>query len=470
MDNFDRNDRSRVRYMSPSQQAITIDRVMPCNLEAERAILGAILVEQPHLFAARENLSIDDFYLEAHRIIFRAFHSLQQSETAIDLITLKAELHRSGKLEAVGGAPYIASLTNGMPGALNVRHYAGLVRQASIRRQVIQLTSAATNRAFQDEEECCGIIESLQMELLKLAEAGRKKAIWIKSADLVRDAYLEIEAIAQRKTDTVGLDTGFRQLNRMTQGFKRGDLIIVAGRPGHGKSSWATNVITNGILRHGWRVGLFTIEMSAVEIMKRALYAEAEIDSYRAGSGYLNRDDWRRLAAAASQLAESRLNVDESGGLTIGELRSRAQSLAVEGNLDLVVVDYLQLMSGSGRRTENRVAEITEISRGLKILAKDLNAPVIALSQLSRAIEGDKNRKPILSDLRESGSIEQDADIVLFIWREELRSGKEEDHGKAELIIGKQRNGPTGNINLVFLSKFTKFVDATSQQELPGYE
>jgi replicative DNA helicase len=449
---------------------IDLEKTLPSNIESERAIIGAILLEQTYLFAASEVVSPDDFYLDAHRKMFKAIQSLQQAESGIDLITLKAELQRTNSLEACGGAAYLFSLTDGLPRALNIQHYAGLVKDASVRRQVIKLTNEAMIRSYQDEEPNNAIIESLQFDLLKLSSSSQKKPTWIKAADLVATAYNEIESIANRKTDTVGLNTGFADLNRLTQGFHRGDLVIIAGRPGHGKSSLAVNIITTGILKHGWRVGLFTIEMSAVEIMKRAMYAEAEVDSYRAGSGYLTKEDWRRLSVTAGQLAETRLKVDESGGLTIAQIRSRAQSLAIDMGLDLIVVDYLQLMSGSGKRNDNRVNEITEITRGLKNLAKDLNIPIIALSQLNRMIEGDKTRKPMLADLRESGSIEQDADMVLFIWREELRSGKAEDYGRAELIIGKQRSGPTGSIVLTFLPKITKFVDgAPNQPEFKEY-
>jgi replicative DNA helicase len=447
---------------------ITLEKSLPCNVEAERAILGAITIHQPYLFEAGEILTRDDFYLEAHRKMWDAIVSLQKSDTAIDLLTIKTELQKTNNLEACGGGAYLFSLCDGLPGALNVRHYADIVREESAKRKLIQIGNEAMQRAYQGEDSSKNILEDAQFALLKLSSASQKKPIWIKAADLVSTAYSEIESICNRKTETVGLDTGFKDLNRLTQGLHRGDLVIIAGRPGHGKSSLAVNIITNGILHHGWRVGLFTIEMSAVEIMKRAMYAEAEVDSYRAGSGYLTKEDWRRLNLTAQQLAETRLRVDESGGLTISQIRSRAQSLAIDMGLDLIVVDYLQLMSGSGKRNDNRVTEITEISRGLKNLAKDLNVPIIALSQLNRAIEQDKNRKPILADLRESGSIEQDADVVLFIWREELRSQKADDYGKAELIIGKQRNGPTGSIVLTFLPKITKFVDATqNQQDLP---
>jgi replicative DNA helicase len=446
------------------------DRLLPHNLEAEKAILGAILLHPPALFEAQSFLSTKDFYPEAHQLIYEAFLELQKAETAIDPLTVKNELQRTGRLEKCGGAAYVVSLTDGIPsGSMAVPHYASIVRENSARRRLIQLCSESMERAYRAEELCKETLSDLQLALLKLAEKSRKQETWIKAPDLVQKAYLEIESIAHRKSDIVGLDTGFKQLNRLCQGFHRGDLVIIAGRPSHGKTSLATNILTNGILKHAWRVGLFTIEMSAVEIMKRALYSEAEVDSYRAGGGYMTREDWTRMNAAAALLAETRLSVDESGGLTIMELRSRAQTLAIDGGLDLIVVDYLQLMAGVGRRNENRVAEISEISRGLKVLAKDLNVPIIALSQLNRGIENEKTRKPILADLRESGSIEQDADMVLFIWREELRSHRPEDCGKAELIIEKQRNGPTGNINLVFFPKITKFAESNSQQELPGY-
>jgi replicative DNA helicase len=443
---------------------------MPHNLEAERAVIGAILLEQTYLFQASEILSTEDFYLEANRKIFGAIQSLHHAESGIDFITVKNELQKLSQLEAAGGAAYLVSLTDGLPRATNVPHYAQIVKDASVRRRVINLANEAMTRGYQEDDTNKDIIEHLQLELLKLSEAGRKRGGWIRANDLVAAAYKEIEDIAAHRIEAIGLDTGFQSLNRMTQGFKPGELVIVAGRPGHGKSSICTNIIANGILKHGWRVGLFTLEMSGREIIKREMYSEAEVDSYRAGGGFLTKLDWQRLHEAAGRLADTRLYVDESGGLTIAELRSRAQSLAIEGGIDLIVIDYLQLMSGtSSRRDGNRAIEVSEISRGLKILAKDLNVPIIACSQLNRAIESDKNRKPILADLRESGSIEQDADMVLFIWREELRSQKSEDAGKAELIIGKQRSGPTGAIDLVFLPKFTKFADATNQRELPEY-
>jgi len=302
----------------------------------------------------------------------------------------------------------------------------------------------------------------LQMDLLKLGER-EKRGGWRSAAELVNQAYSEIDAIAKRKTDVTGLDTGYSELNRITQGFHRGEMIVIAGRPGHGKTSYCMNMVANAILRHGTRVAVFSLEMTAIEIMKRLLYSEAEIDSYRASAGFLKKDDWTRLSTSAGQISETHLWVDESGSLTIMELRSRVQRLAVEHGVDLVVVDYLQLMTGAGRRSDNREREIAEMSRGLKCLAKDLSIPVIVVSQLNRQVETHQ-RRPQLADLRESGAIEQDADLVMFIWRDELRKATDDNAGIAELIIGKQRNGPTGSLKLGFLKQYVKFVELTQTQ------
>jgi replicative DNA helicase len=445
---------------------LSLERVLPNNLEAERAILGAVLLHAPALYEASECLSKDDLYMEAHRRIWGAFGRLQAAESAIDQVTLISELRRSDELEASGGAAYILQLTDGIPRALNVRHYAGIVHEEACKRRIIQISNDAMARAYANSEDSAkAIIDDLQLQLLKLTESS-KRGGWRKIMDLVSESYQELEALAHRKAEITGLDTGFRDLNVLTQGFQPGQLIIIAGRPGHGKSSLGLNIIATNILKHSKRIGLFTIEMSAKEITKRIMYSEAEVDSHKVGAGYITKDDWNRITAAAGRLADTNLNVDESGSLTMMELRSRAQQLAISG-VDLLVVDYLQLMSGgSNGRQSNRVQEISDISRGLKQLAKDINIPIVAMSQLNRQIEQETKRRPRLADLRESGSIEQDADVVLFIWREELRDRREENIGQAELIIGKQRNGPVGStVNLTFLKQFTKFVSGASKTE-----
>jgi replicative DNA helicase len=452
---------------------ISLERPMPSDLEAERAVLGAVLLSPPALCEACEVCGREDFYLEGHRRIFHALLRLQAAEVAIDYVTVKDELRRSGELEAAGGPAYLVSLTDGLPRAINIRHYAGIVRQHWLLRRLIQLGNDAMTRAYQAEDAPKEIIGDLQLALIKLAESS-KRGGWLKISDLVSAAYSDLETLAHRKAEVTGLDTGFADLNRLTQGFHPGQLIIVAGRPGHGKTSFGLNIIANAILKHQKRVGLFTIEMSAKEITKRIICAEAEVDSHRVGTGYIAKDDWNRIAPAAARLAETNLSVDEAGTLTIMDLRSRAQQLAVAGGVDLIVVDYLQLMAGSSahRSERNRVQEITEISRGLKSLAKALNIPVIAMSQLNREVEKETKRRPRLADLRESGSIEQDADVVLFIWREELRDRREDNQGQAELIIGKQRNGPVGEtVRLQFLKQYTKFVSCSnkSTENVPDY-
>jgi replicative DNA helicase len=452
------------------QSSITLEKPLPHNLEAERAIIGAILLEPTYLFQASESVIPEDFYLEANRKIFSALVDMQQGDVGIDLVTVKNELQKRGQLEASGGAGYLANLTDGLPRAMNIPHYAKIVKDASVRRSLIQLASQTMESGYQDDESNKEIIDRLQMALLKISDASKKRG-WAKVADLVAEAYKEIEEIAQRKAETIGLDTGFKPLNKLTQGFHPGDLVIIAGRPAHGKSSIVANIVMNGALKHSWRVGYFTLEMSGNQVIKRAMYSEAEVDSHRAGSGYLTTQDWGRLAKAAGRIAATNIQIDDSGSLNIMDFRSRSQSLAVMlGGLDLIVVDYLQLMSGTSRRSDNRANELSEITRGLKNVARDLNVPIIALSQLNREIEKEKNRLPCLADLRESGSIEQDADTVMFIWREYLRSGNPADINRAQLILSKQRNGPTANIDLVFLANITKFVDATNQAEFPECE
>jgi len=427
-------------------------------IESERAVLGAILLEPAALHAATEILAATDYHLEAHRLIWSAILDLQQKDAAIDMLTVRAELLRTERMEAAGGPVYLAQLTNGIPRGTNVHHYAAPVKDASLRRSISSLSYNAQQQVQDPGEPTAAIIEALQLELLKLGSAGRARG-WRTAADLVAEAYTEIEAIAQRKTDVLGISTGFRDIDRLTQGLKRGELIVVAGRPGHGKTSWAANTIANAILRHGSRVGMFTIEMSATEIIKRLLYSEARVDSYRVGGGYLKAEDWSRLSVAAGDIGQTHLWVDDIAGVTIASVRAQAQRLAIEHGLDMIVIDYLQLMTGSGRRGESREREIADISRGLKLLAKDLRIPVVLVSQLNRQVE-IHNRKPMLSDLRESGAIEQDADVVLFVWRDELIKPTDDNRGRAEIIIGKQRNGPVGmSVQLAFLKQFTKFTD-----------
>lgn len=442
-------------------------RILPHDLDSERAVLGTILLHQPALYAASEVVTQDDFYVEAHRTLFQVMQSLHKAETGIDVTTVISELRRLGKLDQVGGPAYVAILTDGMSSAANTKHYAGCVKECSIKRQVLSVANAATESIFAGDTSASEALESLQAAILRLKES-QKRTNWRKISEVVYEVTSELEELNRRHTECSGLDTGFRDLNRLTQGFHPGQLIIVAGRTGHGKTSLALNIIANSILRESRKVGLFTIEMSSREVVRRMLLSEAEVDNHLVGTGQAKPKDWDRIMQTAALLAETNLSIDEAGSLTIGDLRSKAQQLAAGQGIDLLVVDYLQIMATPSHRNATKAQEIGDISRGLKSLAKDLNVPVIALSQLSREVDKETNRRPRLTDLRDSGSIEQDADVVLFIWREELRSHKSEDFGEAELIIGKQRSGPVGEtIKLTFTKQFTRFVDASPRTDEP---
>lgn len=425
-------------------------QLLPQNIDAERAILGTVLVHAPALFDAQSSIVASDFYFESHRIIFAALCTMQGRDTPIDLLSVKNELQSSGKLEQAGGIAYIASLSEGIPRATNVKYYAELVKESSVLRHVIKSCNAAMVRAYSGEEKSKDVIEAIQLDLLKISQSHKSKGFRA-SSEYVDEAYSKIEEIGKQKIALSGIDFRFEALNRLTNGLHESELIILAGRPGHGKTSFAQNVVDNLVIRRNKTVGVFSLEMSGRELVERSIYSEVPLDSYEIQEG---RVEWSRLAEVCGQIGASRLYIDDSAGLTISELRARAQKLAIEHGIHLIVVDYLQLMSGSGRKSDNREREISEISRGLKVLAKDLKIPVMALSQLNREIE-KTNRKPRLSDLRESGSLEQDADLVLFVWRPHVENP---DDNSAQLLIAKNRHGRSNEcIDMIFERKYCRF-------------
>ena len=382
--------------------------------------------------------------------------SLLEDESPIDFFTLREELRRRDYEELAGEAAYLASLTDGLPRALNVEHYAKTIREKATSRQLIRLSNETMVRCYQGEERPREILENVESQIFKIA-ARDLKGGFQPATELAHAAYAEIEESSRNKGTVSGLDTGFVDLNRMTGGLHKQNLVVVAARPGLGKTSFCLNIACHAALGGGKSVGVFSLEMSKPEIMKRMISSLAEVDANRIQSGYLTRDDWARISHATSSLAAAPIYIDDSANLTVLQVRAKAQRLALEHGADLIVVDYLQLVSGS-RRYENRTQEVTEISRGLKNLAKELDIPVIAVSQLNRDVEKRSGgRKPQLSDLRESGAIEQDADLVLFISRE----GTDDDLGggdcTTEISIGKQRNGMTGTFNLTFRKRITKF-------------
>jgi replicative DNA helicase len=435
----------------------SLDKTLPNNLEAERSILGAVLLDDKTTLTVFETLKAQDFYLEHHRRIFEKMLQLMNNSRPIDLVTLKDELQRSNELESVGGPAYIASLTDGLPRAMNIEFYAQIIKEKATLRRLIQISSETMTRSYQDEETAEDILQHVEKAIFDIANQQFRTG-FSPIAPIVSEVFKTIEELSNRKAPVTGLETGFVDLDRMTAGFHPSDLIIVAARPGLGKTSLCLNIAEHLALRKHKSVGIFSLEMSKEQLVKRFLCSEARIDAHRVNTGFLSKEDWAKLSQVSGDLSETKIFIDDTANVSVTELRSKARRLSLEHGLDLVIVDYLQLMSGSAQRYENRTQEISQISRGLKGIAKELSVPLIAVSQLSRAVESRRgDHRPQLSDLRESGSIEQDADLVLFIYREEMINPTEENNGLAELIIGKQRNGPTGSVQLAFSKQFTKF-------------
>jgi len=436
---------------------VTLEKALPSNLEAERSILGAILLDDKAIFTVFETLKPQDFYLESHRRIFEKMLQLMNNSRPIDLVTLKEEVQRADLLEGIGGATYLASLTDGLPKAINIEYYAQIVREKATLRHLIRLSNEIMACSYQNDEPAQEILQRVEKMIFDISSRQFQSG-FVSITPLVSDAFKRIEELSNRKTLVTGLETGFTDLDRMTAGLHPSDLIIVAARPGLGKTSLCLNIAQHSAIRKHKTVGMFSLEMSKEQLVKRLLCSEARIDAHRINTGFLNKEDWSRLSRASGELSETRLFIDDTASISVPEMRSKLRRLSIEHGLDLVIVDYLQLMSGSFQRYENRTQEISQISRGLKAIAKELNVPLIAVSQLSRAVEARRgDHRPQLSDLRESGSIEQDADLVIFIFREELFNKTDENSGIAELIIGKQRNGPTGSVQLAFSNQFTKF-------------
>ena len=440
---------------------ISLEKTLPNNLEAERSVLGAILLDDKAFLSVFEILKPEDFYHDSHRKIFgRMIHLLNVSRP-IDLITLNEELQKANELETAGGAAYLAGLTDGLPRALNIEYYAAIVKEKSTLRSLIRAANEIMARSYRDEDTADEILQAAEKAVFDIA--GRQFRTGFREiAPIVGRVYQEIEARAHQKTTVTGLETGFKDLDKITAGLHPSDLTIVAARPGLGKTSLCLNIATHAAIRKNKNVGIFSLEMSEDQLVRRFLSSEARIDQSRINTGYLNKDDWRRLEQVRGDIAEARIYIDDTVNVPIAELRTKARRLSLEKGLDLLIVDYLQLMSGSvSSRYENRTQEIAQISRGLKGIAKELNIPVIAVSQLSRAVESRRgdDKRPKLSDLRESGSIEQDADIVMFIYREDAEDPAGEKNGTAELIIAKHRNGSTGTVPVAFSPMFTKFDD-----------
>jgi replicative DNA helicase len=437
----------------------SLAQTLPANVEAERSILGAILLDNLAYNEAAEHLKPEDFSLDSHRRVFTRMVDLAESSRPIDMITLVEELDRRKELEAIGDVGYISGLVDGVPDRPSIEHYIKIVRDKALLRGLIHAANAAIVRASDQSDPAEEILNDAEAAIFQLSEKRIGRG-FMGVQEIVKESFGSVDALLQRGQRITGLATHYTDLDEMTSGFQKSDLIIIAARPSMGKTAFAMNIAENASIEDQKVVGMFSLEMSREALLLRLLCSRARVDSHKMRTGSLWREDMTKVVQAMEQLAHAPIFIDDTPGISLSEMRAKARRLQQsQGKLDLLIVDYLQLMSGGGRRYENRTQEVSAISRGLKALAKELTVPVVALSQLSRAPESrGGDHRPQLSDLRESGSIEQDADVVAFIFREEVYKQDDPDlQGKAELIIAKQRNGPTGRVNLAFLKNSTRF-------------
>jgi len=437
----------------------TLEKPLPSNLDAERSILGAILLDNNALNAAIEALKPEDFFLDQHRRVFNQMISLGENQQAIDLVTLTEELHRRGELEAAGGAPYLASLADGMPRVSNVQHYARIVKEKAVLRNLIHATHNIQQRAFEGDDGVDAILDNAESTIFALAE-DRVRAGLIPAKDIVRDNFERLEKIFREGKSVTGIPTGYTELDKLTSGLQPSELVILAARPSQGKTALALNIMENVAVRAGHPVAMFSLEMSRESLLQRLVAAIAQIDAHKFRTGHLSKQDWSHMTEALGTISSAPLWIDDSGSNTVLEIGAKARRLKRDKGLSLLVVDYLQLITARGR-FGNRQEEVASISRGLKGLAKELQIPVLVLSQLTRAPERNE-RGPQLSDLRESGAIEQDADVVMFIYRPHFfkAGATPEEREETELKIAKQRNGPVDSVKFVFRSRFTRFEEA----------
>jgi replicative DNA helicase len=443
----------------PDTAVLAAERTLPHNLEAERSVLGAILVHNDAFNLAAQVIDSSDFYRDAHRRIFERMVQLNERNQAIDFVTLKEELSRAGEIDEVGGPAYVAALADGVPRATNVEYYARIVKEKSTLRSLIFAANKILTNAYEADQESDLILDEAESSIFAVAD-DRLKAGFVAMRDLVKDSFPKIEQLFEQKRLVTGVPTGFVDLDEMTRGLQPGDLIIVAARPSMGKTSLVLNIAQYVAIQPEHTVGFFSLEMSKESLFLRLLTSEAQIDSHRLMSGAIGQKDYGRISHALESLSAMHLFIDDTANIGVMEMRAKARRLQKEHRLSLLVVDYIQLMSGRGR-FENRTLELASISRSLKGLAKELRVPIVVLSQLSRAPESRADHRPQLSDLRESGALEQDADVVVLIYREDAynRDPNNPDAGTAELILAKQRNGPTGIVRLAFLKEQTRFAN-----------
>ena len=449
---------------------VSSHKLPPQNIEAEQSVLGGVLIENEAVHKVMEILTPEDFYRDAHRKIYDALIDLAERDEPADLITLTNELRKKEHLDSVGGASYVTSLIDSVVTAANIEYYAKIVKEKAILRKLIEASTEIITHSYEDRSDVESLLDEAERAIFEISE-NRIKPSFYSIRDIVKQSFKTIERLYEKKELVTGVPSGYRELDQWTAGFQPSDLIIVAGRPSMGKTALCLNVAQYAAIEKRIPVAIFSLEMSKEQIVIRMLCSEAQVEGTRLRTGFLSESDWPRLTLAAGNLSDAPIFIDDAAALSVLELRAKARRLNAEHGVGMIMVDYLQLMRGRAK-VESRQQEISEISRSLKALAKELNVPVIAVSQLSRRTEERQGMRPQLSDLRESGAIEQDADVILFIYRDEVynRSEDNPNRGKAEIIIGKQRNGPTGKIDLAYLDKFTTFKELYKGESEPIYE
>ncbi|QQE78934.1 replicative DNA helicase [Alicyclobacillus sp. SO9] len=449
---------SAARSPEPNLNLDTI-RMPPHNIEAEQAVLGAMLISSEAVSEAAEWLEPDDFYTNGHQHIFRAMRGIYENGNPVDVVTVIEALQKhEGVLESLGGSEYVINLAAAMPTVLHVEHYAAIVREKALLRRIIQVSQEIGTASFRADSDAEDVLAEAERKILDLSQNQRVRD-FTHIGDVLETTYEQIEQLFENEGKLTGVPTGYSELDRMTSGFQKSDLIIVAARPSVGKTAFALNIAQNVAVRAGQAAAIFSLEMAKEQLVQRMLCAEAYIDSHKLRTGTLEDEDWPRLSMGVSTLGSAPIYIDDTPGITVPEMRSKLRRLKSQYGLGFVVIDYLQLIHGRRGSGENRQQEISEISRMLKQMARELEVPVVALAQLSRSVEQRQDKHPMLSDIRESGSIEQDADIVAFLYRDDYYDPESEKKNIVEILIAKQRNGPTGTVELVFLKNYNKFVN-----------
>lgn len=430
-------------------------RSMPHSIEAEQSVIGSMLIDKTSIAEAMEVLKTEDFYKDAHKLIFNSILELYQNDIAVDIITLTEDLKAKDKLDSSGGITYISELGGSVVSTANIQSYIKIVKDKSILRRLIRSSTKIIEESYNNQGDVLKAMDLAEKEIFNISN-NRTTSEFEPMNTVLERGFLEIERIFNNKGETTGVASGFRELDEKTSGFQKGDMVLIAARPSMGKTTFALNIAENAALRSGKSIAIFSLEMSKEQLAYKLLCSQAHVDMLRLRTGNLDDRDWENIAKASGPLAAAKIFIDDTAGITVMEMRSKCRRLKIEHGIDMILIDYLQLMSG-GKGTESRQQEVSEISRSIKALAKEMQCPVIALSQLSRAPEQRTDHRPMLSDLRESGSIEQDADLVMFLYRDEYYDKETEEKNVGECIIAKQRNGPTGTVKLAWLGQFSKF-------------